>query len=311
MGVMRLVEKNVFSKKIMKVSYGNDQVTHDVTRAFAQNEHVSEDNRARMIIFPADNRDRASMLDVPVIENAVWRLEDDFGGVQTVEESTWAALKAEAGEAGKYRFVAVDTDAADVWHVLMSVEPIELRGALVLEVDTSLDGDSGSLSCMLASRGAEVMSVKIDEAASEAAKEKRDANGHSFQVHAGVISSCPLVINVEVIKPAHPWDDKDTWRTIPTITYDDFCEKYPVFASSLDVLVLKTNKHSKSVLQDYPVLLKKVHTVVINNDFMFRSDEREVRELLEIEGFQCVLTAATGSVQAPFKRNMHEVWKRE
>jgi hypothetical protein len=293
----------------MKVSYGNDQVSHDVTRVFAQSEHDSEGGGVRMIIFPADNRDRASMLDVPVVENAKWRLEDDFGGVQTVEESTWAAMKTEEGETRKYRLVAVGADASDAWHVTLSAAPIELRGAKVLEVDTSLDGDGGSFACMLASRGAEVMSVKIDETASEAAKAKRDASGLSFQVHAGVISSCPLVINVEVIKPAHSWDDKDTWRAVPTITYEDFCEKYPDFAS-LDVLIVKTNTLCKCVLHEYPAFVKKVNTVVINNDFVFRSDEREVRELLRNEGFQRVFAVATGSAQAPFKRNMHEVWMR-
>ena len=298
----------------MKVVYGNDTVFFDVTHVLLPPHLSASDALADAIIIPGGNVARAFLFGYPIIQNSVVSVVDDFSSVPVMfEENAPILLElVDKDKLKRYRLASIDGKYGRHAIALQYVtQNFVSQGQTVIEIGHD---DYGTVACTAFERtGPEgcVLSLKFNVDIAAHAIATRDASGLSFPIEDKVLSSVPLCINIDMVKPAESHDDIETWKQLDAWTFDDMCTKHSSFRNKIDVLLLAHNLRAhKSVVIDMPEVLYAT-TIVLKNDFMTISDWLNSRDALINAGFTCVFKVGSGDGSLRYSHNMIEVYRRQ
>jgi hypothetical protein len=140
---------------------------------------------------------------------------------------------------------------------------------------------------------------------------RRDECQLTFQVDVGVVSSLPLVKNFEIVKVLDPaLDDKETWKPMTTLSYQDVLSKYYHPQPNIkkpNVLVVSNNKETCLLtLKDFPEMMDGVRCIILKNDFQMFTDLIETQRILKSNGFAC--DCRVGAFSGTYQWNLFEAW---
>jgi hypothetical protein len=306
----------------MKVTYRNAVFSIDITQAFVNlvgTQSPLHPQPSDLIVISGDPVIRSVCFNVPRLPEtpATVIVEDDRGKTKFFEEGQWAVLRKIAKDLKTYELVedVVDVDdrgsvdAVDDAGMRLLVDRVVQPDHRVLEIGGD---DGGAVPAAILSKTASLLCFRSDQE-----KARRAAESCPAAVEGAILSSVPLVKNVDMLKePAPGIDDDETWKPVRTMGLAELAEAHPGFDRP-NVLILGCNhdKYRPLILEeptnDIVVANADLKVIVIKNDFLPPTYLEAMHSTLRKQGFEIAFTvgACDGRVDK-YMPNMYEAWER-
>ena len=159
--------------------------------------------------------------------------------------------------------------------------------AKVLELGGNIGRSSIVISKILQKPHHHVVLESDPEIANELMQNKK-ANKCGFQIVNAALSEKPMIQNGWTTQlHEHNRIIPHGWKAIPTITLQQLQTLHPI---SFDTLVVDCEGCLEPILKAYPFFLDKIHTIVIENDAQFISQESNnfIDSFIRKKGFRNV-----------------------
>jgi FkbM family methyltransferase len=167
-----------------------------------------------------------------------------------------------------------------------------------------LGGNIGRNSLIIASilhDSTNLVSVECNAAIAAQLAENRDLNGFKFGIEKSALSNQKLIQKGWSTKPSDVL--QDGYHFVSTITLPDLKNKYNI---QFDTLVLDCEGAFYPILRDMPEILRGITLIIMENDYLEKSDKNFVDEILTENGFSVDYTERGG--WGACMDNFFEVW---
>jgi len=180
--------------------------------------------------------------------------------------------------------------------------------ATVLELGGNIGRNSLIIASVL-SNSKRLVVLECDPHSASVLKEHRDINHLSFHVEACALSNRKLCQRGWLTQEYKGKQVPKGYTPIQTITWPKLKEKYPLV---FDTLVADCEGALLPILQDFPILLESINTVIVENDYRSKEEKILADQIFQKAGFTLIYNA--GNNKAPCKdlaQCFYQVFQRE
>lgn len=301
----------------MQVKYGIESFYVDVTDKFGESPsvlQVPEGDENRTKLFGGDPL-------VGVLKHVL--IMDSFGvsriyaanvAVKLVVDADGKFDNSKAELSSKFDRLRAIHSTLTLRHGSLNDEVPEQLMALKFVSPSSkvleIGGNIGRNSCVMGrilSDSSNLVVLESSPAIAAQLEENKRLNGLNFHVESSALSKRPLIQRSWDTVPYDPSTEKVPagWSPVPTITWAELREKYPL---EFDTLVADCEGALYYILKDEPEFLCGFSTVVMENDYHDIAQKRAVDFELAKHGFHCVHREGGG--WGPCAGFFFETWRK-
>lgn len=172
----------------------------------------------------------------------------------------------------------------------------------VIEIGSNIGRNTLTIASLLDNQS-NLVTLECDPISYKQLLINRDLNNYTFRAENAALSAREMILNgwesipSDVVLPG--------FKRVETITYSELEKKYDII---FDTLVADCEGALYYIFLDFPELLNKIETVILENDFLILSHKETVDDILHGKGFLSVYQKPGPFGASPDR--FYEVWTK-